>query len=533
MDSQSSDEEDQFIDALDDFPFYDCLTCDQSEPSTSHLPSTLRRRTFSRRGITGKEPVDSLPVPEASTIEDQSRTSSREPRYNLFRDLKPNESTLAVTELPRDGVSSIRVSEENTGVESTVTVAEIEESVDQARKNSADSSAELGESLNSNSGLLLFMAGFVIKAIGFQLNMLITSVTLPISVLSYGCTFIIDPFQAFSHGRAYIRAKLSNLRDSICGYFSPMMNDCINYHKSIWNLVFRFGWGMFWATYVGCVLFGLMFTSLATGGVLMRYLVEEPLEVKEMLNFDYTKTSPVAFVPIVSCAAVGCGAKCMEKIDVGKNVGPRVIPLDHKLKVTVSLTLPESEYNKNLGMFQVRVDFLSINGETLASSSNPCMLKFISEPIRLLLTFFKVAPLLTGYTSETQTLNLKIRGLNEGTVPTACLKVVLEQRAEFRSGAGIPELYDAFLILDSELPFIKRIIWSWRRTIFIWFVLDHYSFQEHGREMVLLGARLHRTVIEHCEVERNHVLEQEGFEQPFQGGAYYEMHMEHETCDLN
>ncbi|KAE8673316.1 NOD26-like intrinsic protein 1,2 isoform 1 [Hibiscus syriacus] len=466
MESQSSDEEDQFFDAFDDFQFYDCFTCEQSEPSTSHLPSTLLRRTFSRRGTTGKEPVECLP--EASNLEDHSRTNSRDPRYNLFRDLKPNESTFSVTESPRDGVSSIGVSEENNVVESTVTVAENDEPVDQARNNSADSIAEPSESLNSNSRLLLFIAGFVIKAFGFQLNLLISSVTLPISVLSYGYMFIIDPFQAFSHGRAYIIAKLLHLRDSICDYFSPMMNDCINYHKSIWNLVFRFCWGLFWASYVGCVLFGLMFTSLATTGVLMRYLVEEPLEMKEMLNFDYTQTSPVAFVPIVSCAAAGCGAKCMEKIDVGKNVRPRAIPLDHKLKVTVSLTLPESEYNKNLGMFQVRVDFLSINGETLATSSHPCMLKYISVPIRLLLTFFKVAPLVTGYTREAQNLNLKIRGLNEGTVPTACLKVVLEQRAEFRPGAGIPELYDAFLILDSELPFIKRIIWSWRRTIFVW-----------------------------------------------------------------
>ncbi|KAE8719879.1 NOD26-like intrinsic protein 1,2 isoform 1 [Hibiscus syriacus] len=379
MESQSSDEEDQLFDALDDFPFYDCLTCDQSEPSTSHLPSTLCRRTFSRREITGKEPIESLP--EASTLEDHSRTrsSSREPRYNIFFDLKPNESILAVTESSRDGVSSIRVSEENNSVESTITIAENVESVDQARNNCADSSAEFSESLNSNSSLLMFIVGFVIKAIGFQLNLLISSVTLPISFLSHGCMFIIDPFQAFNHGRAYVITKLLNLWDSICGE------------------------------------------------VLMRYLVEKPLEIKEMLNFDCTKTSPVAFVPIVSCAAIGCDSKCREKIDVWKNVGPRVISMDHKLKVTVSLTLPESEYNKKLGMFQVRVDFLSVNGETLASASHPCMLKFRSEPICLLLTFFKVAPLITSYTSEAQTLNSKIRGLNEGIVPTDCLRVVLEQ----------------------------------------------------------------------------------------------------------
>ncbi|XVF40262.1 hypothetical protein PTKIN_Ptkin01aG0098100 [Pterospermum kingtungense] len=270
--------------------------------------------------------------------------------------------------------------------------------------------------------------------------------------------FVIDPFRALRRARAYIINKLLNLLNSTFGYFSRLMYGWLKDHKSIWKLAFRFGWGMFCAAYVAFVLCGLLFTSLVISGVLMRRLVEEPLEIKEMLNFDYTKSSPVAFVPIVSCDAVECGAKCTENMDVGKNVGFRGIPQDHKLQVAVSLTLPESEYNRNLGMFQVRVDFLSVSGETLASSSHPCMLKFKSQPIRLLLTFFKVASLVTGYVSEVQIQNLKIRGLNEGIVPTACLRVVLEHRAEYRSGAGIPELYDASLILESELPFIKRFI---------------------------------------------------------------------------
>lgn len=117
---------------------------------------------------------------------------------------------------------------------------------------------------------------------------------------------------------------------------------------------------------------------------------------------------------------------------------------------------------------QIRVDFLSANGRTLASLSKPCMLQFRSEPICLLSTFLKIVPLIAGYVSETQTLNLKIRGFTEGDVPTACLKVTIEQRAEYPPGAGIPEMYDASLILESELPLFKKILWHWKRTIFIW-----------------------------------------------------------------
>lgn len=96
------------------------------------------------------------------------------------------------------------------------------------------------------------------------------------------------------------------------------------------------------------------------------------------------------------------------------------------------------------------------------------MLLFKSEPIRLLLTFLKAVPLIAGYVSESETIHVKFQGFIEGDVPTACLKVVLEQRAEFRPGAGIPEIYYASLTLESELPLLRRILWYWKRTIFIW-----------------------------------------------------------------
>jgi hypothetical protein len=48
---------------------------------------------------------------------------------------------------------------------------------------------------------------------------------------------------------------------------------------------------------------------------------------------------------------------------------------------------------------QIRADFLSADGKTLASKSHPSILKFKSEPIRFLLTFLKAAPLVAGYIS--------------------------------------------------------------------------------------------------------------------------------------
>lgn len=117
---------------------------------------------------------------------------------------------------------------------------------------------------------------------------------------------------------------------------------------------------------------------------------------------------------------------------------------------------------------KVRVDFLSGNGQRLASSRQPCMLHFRSLPIHLMLTFLKLAPLVTGYSSETQTLDIKFRGYTERNIPTSCLRVILEQRAEFTKGAGIPEIYEAYMKLESQPPFLKRILWSWKGTLYIW-----------------------------------------------------------------
>jgi seipin len=120
---------------------------------------------------------------------------------------------------------------------------------------------------------------------------------------------------------------------------------------------------------------------------------------------------------------------------------------------------------------QIRVDYLSSNGKTIASSRQPCMLRFRSEPIRLITTFLKIVPLLTGYTSETQTLDAKMGDFVEGDVPTSCLKVTLEQRAEYLPGAGIPQIYDSSIFVESELPLIKRILWYWKLSLFIWIAM--------------------------------------------------------------
>ncbi|KMT16387.1 hypothetical protein BVRB_3g055320 [Beta vulgaris subsp. vulgaris] len=437
-DPKSPDEDDNFLDASDEFPFYDCpnsfdpssscSTFSLSSPSnTNFYASNLRRRRSHRKSH--RDSRDREKLAEKSTLTTLESTSENATVSTVNAEIKEN---------------------------LTVTLG---------NKSPDDSPTERGNDEGQLS-LLVFLAEFIVKAIMFQINLLISFITFPFWTLFYGFMLVINPFYVIGLGRSYLFRKLMRLWRLVSDALTPYVSEWFKEHKYVLNLVLRYGWGLFWSLYVCSILVSLLILAFVIGGVMMRfYVVQEPFQLKQALNFDYTKTRPEAFVPIISCEAVECGEK-YEGVSVGS--GLRVIPLNHKLQATVSLALPESDYNQNLGMFQVRVDFVSEKGKSLASLSHPCMLEFKSKPLRLLLTFFKIIPLVAGYVSESQTLNLKFRGYTESALPTACLKVILEQRAEFRPGAGIPEVYNAFLHLESELPFFKRILWYWRKTIFVW-----------------------------------------------------------------
>ncbi|XP_052182599.1 seipin-2 [Diospyros lotus] len=491
--TNDDDDDHQFVDALCEFPFYDCIDTPEPErsisssPSVSQLetnadvslqpspspeilspPGLRRRRSLSHHvrkeapgsGSTGSNPNSSLSSDSATAAERKCR---------IFRNFEENERRSEKPEFSR-----VRINSESPGH----CVDEVDEESKETSTVTAANDDDINQSVavdlasggndESSSSFLFVLAGLVIKAIGFQISLMVSFFTFPIWLLCCSFMFVADPFGALRRVRDYLMGKVLGMWGVMCDNISPFVYEWLKEYNHIWKLALRFGWGFLWATYVCIVLVSLLVSAFVVSGLTLRHLVEEPIQMKETLTFDYTKNSPVAFVQMSSCPRERHGVPYRDKNEVGSLGGPRVIPVKHKLQVTVSLTLPESDYNRNLGIFQVRVDFLSASGKAIASSSRPCMLQFKSPPIRLLLTFLKAVPLVAGYSSETQTLTFKFRGFAEGDIPTACLRVTIEQRAEFQPGAGIPEIYDASLLLESELPLLKRIIWRWKTTLFIW-----------------------------------------------------------------
>ncbi|CAN1150160.1 SEI2 [Linum perenne] len=451
------EDDDRFSEALDeafdDFPFYECSICtDQSTSdstvSESSIEASSPRTTLRRRRISGQDfkgyatEKASLVYSSVTQAHDASEVKSfREEETSVYPSSKEKASDESeIVDSTNRDVSEIVESTSRDDKDSPP--ARNEDDTKKEEEESASTTAELnfdrggiasppGEvSESSASNLLVSIAGLMIKAIGFQLNLLLNFVSFPLWAMYCSYMLATDPFGVTRLVKMFLIRRLLSVWSSTVGVGSSWVKDWLKEHQTKWNFLIGIGWGLLLCCYVCVILCGLLVLAIMVSGFLMR-----------------------------------------DKLGEIRSFKQRFIPPKHKVQASVLMTLPESEYNRNLGMFQVRLDFLSADGKILTSKSHPCMLKFKSEPIRILLTMFKVVPLVAGYISESQTLRLWIRGFTEGDVPTSCLRVMIEQRAEFGPGGGIPELYDASLTLETYLPFFRRIIWGWKKTIFIWISL--------------------------------------------------------------
>lgn len=99
------------------------------------------------------------------------------------------------------------------------------------------------------------------------------------------------------------------------------------------------------------------------------------------------------------------------------------------------------------------------------------MLRFRSWPIRMMRTFLMGLPLLLGITEETQSIKLEPLMHKEGFPRTEAIRIRLVPR----SGTNfLPQLYEAEMVLKSELPWGKELVRRWKWTFYVWASLYAY-----------------------------------------------------------
>ncbi|KAI3750899.1 hypothetical protein L2E82_21805 [Cichorium intybus] len=215
--------------------------------------------------------------------------------------------------------------------------------------------------------------------------------------------------------------------------------------------------GFLGAAYVCWVLITVMVVSVVVGVALVNLWVEEPVYIKENLYFDYTDAHPYAIMDF------GFDAP-------GKVV--KSIPVGHICNVRLVFTMPESEYNREIGNFQVVAEALSMDGDIITSASRPCILRFRSRPLRAMQTFLMGVPLLLGMTHEMQTVNVPLLKYKEHYYPrTRSMRLSLIPRA---GTPFLPQLYGAKVIVSSELPWRKDLVRKWKWTFYVWTSLYVY-----------------------------------------------------------
>ncbi|XP_010558582.1 PREDICTED: seipin-1 [Tarenaya hassleriana] len=216
----------------------------------------------------------------------------------------------------------------------------------------------------------------------------------------------------------------------------------------------RTWFGVLGACHVSMVLVLMMAMAAVAGVGLVNMYVEEPVAVRERLFFDYTEVNPSALFWFET-----------RKKPVGG------VPVGHMIHVSLLLLMPESDFNRDIGLFQLKTELLSSKGETISKSSQPCMLTFRSRPIRLARTFAMSVPLVAGVTTESQKMKVDALKHKEKSPRTKAVRVTLLPRARTLS---LPQLYEAEIVINSRPPWMKRLVYSWKWTLCVWTSLFIY-----------------------------------------------------------
>lgn len=323
---------------------------------------------------------------------------------------------------------------------------------------------------------LFLCAGLVIQAVGFQLKSIVEVVTALILV-GYRAYFFASRFvDSLSH----MRERLKEVHTKLLSYVATQdyMQSCALHMEKLQSMkplliagAKKLGWGCITAAFVLALLIVLLFISFVFSYFAVKgsSRQEAPLHIRKDLFFDYTKSHPVASLDLLSLDAYH---KSNASRGGKLNAMARV-----RYRSTLILTLPESDYNRKLGIFQVTSELLSETGDILSKASKPCMLHFKSTTSHYAKSICLAIPIIVGVTSETQTLSLQLLEWQQDAVSPATsasvIRIMLAARAGRAISTGLPELYKAEIQVDSYGMSSSA---STIRTLLLWVGLSFMLF---------------------------------------------------------
>lgn len=129
-----------------------------------------------------------------------------------------------------------------------------------------------------------------------------------------------------------------------------------------------------------------------------------------------------------------------------------------RYKIILELEMPESEANQRTGMFTVKLDMLSKDGEVVRSSLRSGVLRYKSLLVRLLYTLLYIPLFLFGSSEEKQVVSVGLFDRYEEEPGRPSMHARVEIRSEFI------EIYSASLKIYADFAGLRYFLYYWPLT---------------------------------------------------------------------
>ena len=199
------------------------------------------------------------------------------------------------------------------------------------------------------------------------------------------------------------------------------------------------------------ISFGLLIASI-TCVFALRYIVVPrcPASLSQDLVFDYTAAAPVARVSFIPQKFANTGESKPRK--------GRIVSAKQNFDVDIEFVVPDSEYNVNVGMFQVNAKLLTPSGKTLLERSRPGIVKYTSKEVKWLKTIVWWPFHALGLIEEQQNVRVAmVQNYKEDSEsPFTDIEVTMKPHA---GSARLPQIYEARAIVHLSMNFVAKLLY--------------------------------------------------------------------------
>ena len=163
-----------------------------------------------------------------------------------------------------------------------------------------------------------------------------------------------------------------------------------------------------------------------------------------------------------------------------RKVQERIVSPHSTFDVHVQLDLPDSEYNRKVGMFQVKAELVNLNGETILDSMRPTLLRYQSPLVRWMKTLAYWPFHVAGFVEEKQTIDVRVFSKIRERRDFTRVAVKLLPRGQTKNGL-LPEVYSASTTISLRMNVLQKALYFYPilSTVsvvgFNWFCLNTFA----------------------------------------------------------